>query len=89
MRLDALVLLAAPDFATVVNWRKEQEQALRFRLAAEGKTTARTMDDSAVERFVSHYERLTRHILAEMPARADLTLSVDQQRRVVGSRSRA
>jgi D-glycerate 3-kinase len=85
-RLDALVLLAAPDFTTVLNWRREQERGLRARLAAEGRSMERTMDDEAVERFVRHYERLTRHILAEMPARADLTLSLDEQRRAIGSR---
>ena len=68
-RLDLLALLAAPDFEIVARWRLEQERA------AGG-----TMDRAATERFVAHYERLTRHILAEMPARADITAHLDARR---------
>lgn len=77
--IDFLVLLAAPDFEVVVRWRTEQERQLRMaRPGASG-----VMADAAIERFVQHYERLTRHILAEMPSRADLVLRLDEHRRVV------
>jgi D-glycerate 3-kinase len=77
--IDFLVLLAAPAFEVVVRWRTQQEHDLRStRLGAAG-----VMADSAIERFVQHYERLTRHILAEMPARADLVLRLDENRRVI------
>jgi D-glycerate 3-kinase len=36
------------------------------------------MDAAAIRRFVMHYERLTRHNLAELPARADVTLELDE-----------
>lgn len=75
-RLDALIMLAAPSFAVVAGWRLQQEQDL----AATGLPL---MDKAAVERFVSHYERLTNWILREMPARADLVAQLDEQRRVV------
>jgi D-glycerate 3-kinase len=77
--IDFLVLLAAPTFEVVVRWRTQQEHDLRStRTGAAG-----VMSDSAIERFVQHYERLTRHILAEMPARADLVLRLDENRRVI------
>jgi D-glycerate 3-kinase len=41
------------------------------------------MDAAAVAAFIQHYERLTRHILTEMPGRADLTLYLDPDRRVI------
>ncbi|WP_044558922.1 kinase [Azospirillum sp. B4] len=82
-RLDALVLLAAPDFAVVRGWRIQQEETLRARLRAAGKPTDGTMTDEQVSRFIQFYERLTRHILAEMPGRADLTLRLDTGRQVV------
>lgn len=82
--LDRLILLAAPCFEIVVTWRREQEHALRAALAAEGQGPGQTMDDTAVDRFVCHYERLTRHILREMPARADLLIRLDRARRVIG-----
>ena len=33
-----------------------------------------------IPRFVAHYERLTRWILAEMPARADWVVTLDADR---------
>jgi len=33
-----------------------------------------------VREFVAHYERLTRHILGEMPARADVVIELDAAR---------
>jgi D-glycerate 3-kinase len=80
-QLDRLVLLQAPDFDVVHGWRLEQEHKLRARLAAEGRDPALSMSDAEIERFIQHYERLTRHILAEMPARADVVVRLDAQRR--------
>ncbi|MGR4863401.1 kinase [Caulobacter sp. LARHSG274] len=80
-RIDLLVQFLAPDFAAVLAWRQEQERKLRARLAAAGPSGARAMDDAEVVQFVQHYERLTRHIAAEMPARADLVIRLDADRR--------
>jgi len=77
--IDFLALLAAPNFEVVTRWRTEQERQLR----ATRPGAAGVMSDPAIERFVQHYERLTRHILAEMPARADLMLRLDENRRVL------
>jgi D-glycerate 3-kinase len=78
--IDRLILLAAPGFDIVRDWRIEQENTLRARLKAEGRTGARVMSDAEVGRFIQHYERLTRHILQTMPAYADLTLQLDSSR---------
>lgn len=72
-RLDMLVLLAAPGFDVVRAWRTEQEHKLRAR-------THGGMDDDAIVRFVAHYERLTRWIFSEMPARADWTIPLAADR---------
>ncbi len=72
-RVDRLALLAAPGFGVVAGWRREQEQAL-------ASTGAHVMADTEIERFVAHYQRLTEHILAEMPARADLVVRLDDRR---------
>ena len=77
-RLDRLVLLAAPSFEVVLDWRIEQEEGLRARSDDEA---AQFMNAAAIAKFIAHYERLTRHILAEMPARADLLVRLDEQRR--------
>lgn len=71
-RLDLLILLAAPGFGIVQSWRAEQEEALRDRGGG--------MSDGEIARFIQHYERLTRHILAGMPAYADLTIPLAEDR---------
>jgi D-glycerate 3-kinase len=75
-QIDMLVLMAAPDWETVLGWRIQQEHELR----AANPDGAGVMDDDEVARFVCHYERLTRHILAEMPERADLVLQLNESR---------
>lgn len=76
-RIDRLVLLAAPGFEVVHRWRLEQERELTFDAGADTKG----MDEAAIARFIRHYERLTRYILAEMPGRADLVVRLDDARR--------
>lgn len=80
-RLDYLVFLAAPSFDCVFGWRRRQEEKLR---AASGGG-AGVMDDAALARFIRHYERLTRHLLATLPAQADVVaeLAPDQTIRAV------
>jgi D-glycerate 3-kinase len=68
------LLFLAPDFATVLDWRLEQERKLRARRPGAGQT------DADVARFVEFYERLTRHIAAEMPRRADVVVRLDAAR---------
>lgn len=82
--LDTLILLAAPGFEIVHRWRTQQEDDL----AARQPAGSALMDAAQISRFIQHYERLTRHILAEMPARADLTIFLDEDRRVTGSARR-
>lgn len=79
-RIDHLVLLRAPSWDRVFDWRLQQEHVLR-RTGSEG---VGVMTDDAVRTFVSHYERLTRHILQTMPDYAHLTLQLDAARTCVG-----
>jgi D-glycerate 3-kinase len=72
--LDLLVYLAAPDFEAVQAFRGQQEQALR-------KHSGRGMSDVALTRFVQHFERVTRHMLATAPGYADAVVQLDASRR--------
>lgn len=82
-QLDRLVFMAAPAFEVVQGWRTQQEHGLKHRLKREGQPGRHVMSDAEVGRFVQYYERLTRHILATMPAYADLTLRLDDTRRLL------
>ena len=80
-RLDRLVYLRPPSWKTVYGWRCEQEHAYLATDRTEGAPAA--MTDAQVAHFISHYERMTRQMMAEMPARADLTIQLDAARDVV------
>lgn len=79
-RLDLLVMLKVPSFDKVYEWRTLQEEKLRIK--TQGQKNLRVMTDEEVRRFISHYERLTRHILNEMPARADMLFNVSNDHRI-------
>jgi D-glycerate 3-kinase len=76
-RFDALIVLQAPTWDVVRHWRGQQEQHLRQRRAPLA------MDDAALERFIAHYERLSRHALATLPEQADSVVEFNDERRVV------
>lgn len=78
-RIDFLVYLAPSDFDVVFGWRQEQEQKLR---AAHGDGSG-VMTDAHLHRFIQHYERLTRSMMATLPGRADLTIALDRNRRPI------
>ena len=78
--IDYLLLLAVDNFADVLQFRQLQERRLSQSTKAKASSKSqRIMDANEIIRFVMHYERLTRHILREMPHRADLVIQVDHQ----------
>ncbi|GHA09312.1 kinase [Arenicella chitinivorans] len=78
-RLDALVALQAPSFDCVYGWRLLQEQKMIARLVLEGRDASQAQTPAQIERFISHYQRLTEHALATMPAQADWLLELNAQ----------
>lgn len=74
---DLLVMLRAPSFAVIADWRDQPEAALRAAAAPKA------MSADAIRRFVQHYQRLSEHALATLPGRADIVLHQDARRRVV------
>jgi D-glycerate 3-kinase len=76
-RLDLLVMLRIEGFEAVRANRKLQED----KLAASNPEGVAIMDDAALDRFLMHYERLTRWMLEEMPARADVVIEIGPDQR--------
>jgi len=64
--VDVLVMLRPESFDHVFAWREQQEARLRDQSGGP-----QVMGPTAVRRFVMHFERLTRFMWEEMPARAD------------------
>lgn len=79
-RLDAQVFLAVPDFDCVLRWRWQQEQETARQAGGSG---AGLQSRQQIERFISHYQRLSLHALQVMPARADALLGLDAEHRVI------
>jgi D-glycerate 3-kinase len=79
-RFDAIIYLQAPNFEIVRRWRGEQEEAMLGR--------AMTAEESAaLDRFIMHYERITRAMLAG-GHRAGWIVQLDENRNVLGIEQR-
>lgn len=83
--ITTLVVLKAPHFDTVVDWRWEQEQKLISRQQHISPLNGALMDKGGVERFVQFYQRLTEWGLQVMPGRADFCFYLDQDRQITSS----
>ncbi len=83
--LDRLILLRAPDFASIARWRAQQENDTARAAPGGG---AGLMDATGLARFLQHYERLTRHGLDCMPALADVVLELNADHRPGAARYR-
>lgn len=77
--LEALVFLQVPGLDAVRRWRLQQEQE---------RPPAQRMTAIAVDRFVQHYERITRRMLAELPGTADIVVGLDERHRINNLRFR-
>lgn len=71
-QLDMLVMLKVDGFEAVAANRALQEAKLR----AANPAAPGLMDAAALARFCQHYERLTRHMLQDLPARADYLFEI-------------
>ena len=82
-KLDALLLLQAPSFDAVFDWRWQQEQRLsqQFQQDHPDKPDP-TMTRSEVADFILHYQRLTEHGLKTLPDRADFVWELATDRSV-------
>jgi D-glycerate 3-kinase len=80
---DELIMLQAPSFDTVFNWRLEQEQKLVKRLEKEGQSNhSGIMNEQQIRRFISYFERVTENSLQEMPKRADHLFTLGLSREI-------
>jgi D-glycerate 3-kinase len=75
-RIDLRTLLRAPDFEVVERWRGEQEAHLGSKGMPRGE----------IARFIAHYERITRAMIADEPA--DIVIDLDADRTPLQVRGR-
>jgi len=78
--IDFLIMLKIPEISSVMEWRSKQER----KLAKASPGGHKIMDTAALQRFIMHYERLTKAMLTEMPDRADLVLKLNRNQQIDG-----
>ena len=78
--VDQWIMLEAPEFDSVFNWRREQERKLATRLSPN--KASRLMDDDALWRFIQHYERITRNCSSNLPQAVNHLFRLDERRQV-------
>jgi D-glycerate 3-kinase len=81
--VDYLVMLKAPDFARVAEWRGRQESKLAANSNGRGH---KIMNETELARFIQHYERLTRHGLQVLPELADVVYELTDAQTIAGRR---
>lgn len=81
-QIDYLLMLKVPDMASVQKWRSLQEAKLARQCTKQRKPSALVMSEQQINRFIMHYERLTRAMLAEMPGRADVVMELNKQHQI-------
>ncbi len=81
-KINFLLMLQAPSFECVYEWRYLQEEKLKKTLAGNTGAYPGLLDKKKLGRFLMHYERLTRWMLEEMPGRADLVFKLSSDHSV-------
>lgn len=85
--LSHLVMLKAPSFDCVLQWRCEQEHKLIEKLTAQNLPLGDTMSDQEVFNFIQLYQRLTEHSLLTLPSQADYLFELDTNRGIQSCRT--
>lgn len=75
--IDKIIFLKVPDFNYVFKWRLLQEKKLK--IASKGK---KIMSEDQISNFIMFYERLTKHMLKNLPKKASSVVYIDKQHRL-------
>ena len=81
-RLECTIMLKAPSFQCVYDWRLEQEQKLIETLKESHSNDTRTMDEAQIQRFIQHYQRITEHLLETLPKNAQYVFELNVKRKI-------
>lgn len=78
--IDFLIMLCVPSFDQVYEWRLLQEKKMTEKILSVSNDTRhlKIMSEDGIRFFISHYERITKHMLEEMPSRANLVFRIGE-----------
>lgn len=77
---DMNIMLNAQDFERIFEWRKLQEKKLK----ASASDHKHVMSDAQLQRFIQHYERISRHTLSYLPTTVDVELPIAADHSITG-----
>ena len=79
---DIQLMLHAPSFDCVKQWRIEQEEKLRNKLS-DSDVQSGLMDEQQIERFISYFQRLTEQSFLELPSSSHFVWQLNSDRRIL------
>ncbi len=80
--IDYWLMLQAPGFDCIYQWRRQQEQSLAASVDTSGQMSI--MNDQDLARFIQFYQRLTEHCLQQLPTRMDTVLTLNTEQQITG-----
>lgn len=86
--IDYQVMLKAPAFDSVLQWRIEQERKMESAhqtqaIKATHVEDRHFMTDKDIHQFIQHYQRITEHCLNTLPGKAHHLFELDHNRNIV------
>ena len=86
--INTWVMLKAPTFDCVYQWRLEQENKLRESLSnsSANSDTSKIMGDHGIKRFIQYFQRITEHLLITLPEKVDYLFELDKNRKIINTR---
>ena len=87
-QIDLWVMLKAPSFACVFDWRLEQEEKLKNARSRLQLTSDGIMNADDIARFIKHYQRITEHTLTTLPHKVHFLFELDAKRNIIRQSNR-
>ena len=81
--IDYWVMLKAPSFECVYQWRWEQEKKLIRKQSQNPNKENLTLNKESLKKFISHYQRITEHSLETLPPKMHQLYELDEKRQII------
>ena len=74
---DKIIYIQVPSFKHVLKWRYSQEKS-----NASKSDNKNFMNKANLQKFIQHYEKLTKWMLLTLPTKADILIKIDSNQKV-------
>ena len=86
--VDCWLMLKAPSFDCVYQWRMEQEQKMATKLGVDflsedNQAHPGIMNTEELQHFIDHYQRITEHGFTTLPKKMHHLYELDTQRKII------